>query len=192
LCWLGLGSSPLQASRRNVVVHYKKNAVKKIIILFIFSISFSFGQNIESEKINEIDSICKSINKLKKVEYKTLESSGLITKKKLLFFKKNIGSFNEDVIYVNNKILKITHVEFLNGKVKNERYYFSENNIIKYEIRTFDENEMNKTEINSVAYFDNGKLIKFWSDKETEFDALEILKKANQLNSNYLELQKIE
>ena len=174
------------------MVHYKKNAVKKIIILFIFSISFSFGQNIESEKINEIDSICKSINKLKKVEYKTLESSGLITKKKLLFFKKNIGSFNEDVIYVNNKILKITHVEFLNGKVKNERYYFSENNIIKYEIRTFDENEMNKTEINSVAYFDNGKLIKFWSDKETEFDALEILKKANQLNSNYLELQKIE
>lgn len=177
---------------RNVVVHYKKNVVKKIFILFIFSISFSFGQNIESEKINEIDSICKSINKLKKVEYKTLESSGLINKKKLIFFKKNIGSFNEDVIYVNNKILKITYVEFLNGKVKNERYYFSENNIIKYEIRTFDENEMNKTEINSVVYFDNGKLIKFWSDKETEFDALEIHRKANELSSKYLEFQKIE
>ena len=152
--------------------------------------SFSFGQNIESEKISKIDSICKKINKLKKSEYKTFESSGLIKKKKLVFFKKNIGSFNEDVIYVNNKILKITYVEFLKGKVKNERYYFSENNLIKYEIRTFDEIEMDRTEINSVAYFDNGELIKFWSDKETEFDASKILEKANERNSNYLEFQK--
>ena len=82
--------------------------MKKIIVLFLFSISFSFGQNIESEKISEIDSIYKNINELKKSEYKTFESSGLIKKKRLIFFKKNIGSFNEDVIYVNNKILKIT------------------------------------------------------------------------------------
>jgi hypothetical protein len=74
-------------------VKYKKNVVKKIIILFIFSISISFGQNIESEKIYEIDSICKSINKLKKVEYKTFESSGLISKKKLIFFKKKYWKF---------------------------------------------------------------------------------------------------
>lgn len=164
--------------------------MKKIGLLFILTISFSFGQNIESVKINEIDSIYKSINKLKKEEYKTFQSSGFINKKKFLFFKKNIGSFHEDVIYINNKILKITYVEFLKGKVKNERYYFSENNLIKYEIRTFDEIEMDKTEINSVAYFDNGKLIKYWSDKETEFYALEILKKANELNSNYLEFLK--
>ena len=166
--------------------------MKKIIILFIFSISISFGQNIESEKIHEIDSIYESINKLKKTEYKTLESSGLIKKKKLIFFKKNIGRFNEDVIYRNNKILKITYVELMKGKVKNERYYFSENNLIKYEIRTFDEIEIKKNEINCVAYFNNGKLIKFWSDKETEFEASEIQRKANELNSKYLEFQKNE
>ena len=50
---------------------------------------------------------------------------------------------------------------------------------------------MNKTEINSVAYFDNGKLIKYWSDKETEFNALKIFEQAKELNSNYLEFIKI-
>jgi len=49
---------------------------------------------------------------------------------------------------------------------------------------------MDKSEINSVAYFDNGELIKFWGDKETEFDSLEILEKANAKKSNYLEFQK--
>ncbi len=114
-----------------------------------------------------------------------------IKKKKLIFFNKTVGGFNEDVTYVNNKILKITYVEFLKDKVKNERFYFSENNIIKYEIRTFNEIEMEKSEINSVAYFENEKLIKFWSDKETEFNAPEIIKNAKRLISVYLDFLKM-
>jgi len=165
--------------------------MKKIVLLFILSFSFSFGQNIDSEKIAEIDSLCSNINILKKSEYKTLQSSGVIKKKKLIFFNKTVGGFNEDVTYVNNKILKITYVEFLKDKVKNERFYFSENNIIKYEIRTFNEIEMEKSEINSVAYFENEKLIKFWSDKETEFNAPEIIKNAKRLISVYLDFLKM-
>ena len=163
--------------------------MKKIIFLLILWTSFSFGQNIESKKISEVDSICSNINCLKKSEYKTFQSSGLINKKIFFFFKKNIGSFNEDVIYIGNEILKITYVEFLNGKVKNERYYFSKNKLIKYEIRTFDEKELRKSEINAKAYYDNDKLLKFWSDKDTAFDFLKTLEKSNELNSNYLEFQ---
>ena len=69
---------------------------------------------------------------------------------------------------------------------------FDNLNLPKVVLNDFDENEMNKTEINSVAYFDNGKLINFWSDKETEFDALEIHRKANELSSKYLEFKKNE
>ncbi len=165
--------------------------MKKIVLLFILSFYLSFGQNIESEKIVQIDSLCSSINKLKKSEYKTLQSSGVIKKKKLIFFNKTVGGFNEDVTYVNNKILKISYVEFLKDKVKNERFYFSDNNLVKYEIRIFNRTEIDKSEINSVAYFENEKLIKFWSDKETEFNALKIFEQAKELNSNYLEFIKI-
>lgn len=165
--------------------------MKKIVLLFILSFYFSFGQNNDSEKIAEIDSLCSTINKLEKSEYKTLQSSGVIKNKKLIFFNKTVGGFNEDVIYVNNKILKITYVEFLKDKVKNERFYFSDNNLIKYEIRTFNEIEMGKSEINSVAYFENEKLVKFWSDKETEFNAPEIIKNAKKLIIVYLDFLKM-
>lgn len=166
--------------------------MKKIILLFIFSISFSFGQNIDTEKISEIDSIYSSINRLKSSEYKTIQSSGLIKKKKLIFFKKTIGSFNLDVIYINNEILKIRYVEFLNEEFKNEIYYFSKNKLIKYEIKSFDNIELFHNEINSKAYFENGKLIKFWSDKVTEFNALKILEKAKELNKSHLEFMDIK
>jgi len=165
--------------------------MKKIVLLFILSFSFSFGQNIVFKKIAEIDSLCSSINKLKKSEYKTLQSSGVIKKKKFIFFNKTVGGFNQDVTFANNKILKITYVEFLKDKVKNERFYFSDNKLVKYEIRTFDKTEIEKSEINSNAYFENEKLIKFWSDKETEFNALKIFEQAKELNSNYLEFIKI-
>lgn len=164
--------------------------MKKIVLLFILSFYLSFGQNIESEKIVQIDSLCSSINKLKKSEYKTLQSSGVIKKKKLIFFNKTVGGFNEDVTYVNNKILKITYVEFLKDKVKNERFYFSDNNLVKYEIRIFNKAEIEKSEINFIAYFENENLIKFQSDKETEINILEIIKNSKQLILSYIDFLK--
>lgn len=164
--------------------------MKKIVILFILSFHFSFGQNIESEKVAQIDSLCSSINKLKKSEYKTLQSSGIIKKKKLIFFNKTVGRFNEEVTYVNNKILKITYHEFLKDKVKNERFYFSDNNLVKYEIRIFNKAEIEKSEINFIAYFENENLIKFQSDKETEINTLEIIKNSKQLILSYIDFLK--
>ncbi len=168
----------------------KKHCEKNYTFYLFYGLSFSFGQNIESKKISEVDSICSNINCLKKSEYKTFQSSGLINKKIFIFFKKNIGSFNEDVRCIGNEILKITYVEFLNGKVKNERYYFSKNKLIKYEIRNIlMKKELRKSEINAKAYYDNNKLLKFWSDKDTAFDFLKTLEKSNELNSNSLEFQ---
>lgn len=164
--------------------------MNKIVLLFILTFHFSFGQNIDSDKIAAIDSLCSSINKLKKSEYKTLQSSGVIKKKKLIFFNKTVGSFNEEVTYVNNKILKITYIEFLKDKVKNERFYYSDNNLVKYEIRIFNKAEIKKSEINFIAYFENESLIKFQSDKETEINTLEIIKNSKQLILSYIDFLK--
>ena len=166
-----------------------KNAVKKIIFLLILWTSFSFGQNIESKKISEVDSICDNINNLKKTEYKTIQGSGLINKKRFFFFDKNIGSFHEDVVCVDKQILKISYTEILNGKTKNEIYYFSKNKLIRYELRTFNKKGESNNDVNSKVYYDNEKLLKIWNDGETNFDFLQTLEKSKELISNYIELQ---
>ena len=163
--------------------------MKRIIIILILITSNSFGQNIDSEKIAEIDSIFSSINRLKRSEYKTFKSSGYIKKRKFIFFKKTIGSFNEDVIYIDDEILKITHTEFLNKELKNESYYYSNNKLIKYEIKLYDDLELNINEIISKAYYENGELIKFSSNKEWKFDSLKTYEEAMKLCLEYLQFK---
>ena len=160
----------------------------KSILLFIFLFTFSFyGQESGASKVLLIDSICSSINSLKPNEYKTYQSSGIIEKKKFVFFYKTIGSFHVDGFFINDKLLKVNYTEFLIGSSANEVFYFKDNKLIKFERKFFNKNISNDVEIIPKAYFENDVLIHYSTNKFWNFNALKTLQKANQLKEEFIE-----
>ena len=68
---------------------------------------------------------------------------------------------------------------------------FSKTFIYKYQSDDWIDMDLDGWRVVSVAYFENEKLVKFWSDKETEFNAPEIIKNAKKLIIVYLDFLKM-
>src|SRR5690606_538047 len=137
----------------------KIEMIKKILILIIFCKSFSsFGQETDLIKLKTIDSLVSIIPEKpnKEDSFEIIQSSGLITKKKFLFFKKQVGNFHENVIYKNGTIYLIKKFTNLENTSTAEYYYYNNDKLIYYikKLEKFDEdNLISKNKI--FAYFDS-------------------------------------
>ena len=127
-----------------------------IILGFILSVNIN-AQNSDSLIVSEADRIANYIDNNQ--DYLRLHEDGKLTKKKLLFFEKRIGSFYSNIVYSDSLILS-TENEFFykkNSRTKNEKFYFKENKLIKY---IEEVNENNNLNHRIEAYFDNERMIR--------------------------------
>src|SRR5690606_13448177 len=165
----------------------KIEMIKKILILIIFCKSFSsFGQVTDLIKLKTIDSLVSIIRDKPNKEdcFEISKCSGLITKKKFLFFKKQVGNFHENVIYKNGTIYLIKKFTNLENTSTAEYYYYNNDKLIYYikKLEKFDEdNLISKNKI--FAYFDSKKLIKITGN--LDFDRNEILNKSQENKSDW-------
>jgi len=161
-----------------------------ILLIWFFAIT-TFGQKSDTLKINTIDYQVSLIPEkpTKNDNYEIIQSSGLISKKTLIFFKKPIGSFHEDVIYKNDTIALIKILRNLENISIIENFYYNDDELIRYDKREkkYDQNDLVSEKINS-AYFHSSKLST--APDNTEIDENEILKKSNEKKSKWNEFIK--
>jgi len=156
-------------------------------LIWIFSLT-TFGQESDSLKINRIDSQISVIpeNPTKEDTFEIIQSSGLISKKKFLLFKKQIGSFHENVVYENREIHLIKIYTNLPDVSIIEYYYYNNDELIHYLKKTekFLKNNQSTKNITS-AYFDNKRLITV--TENVDFDVNEVLTKSHKNKSDWKE-----
>ena len=181
---------PQRAIHKTVVAHYEKTEMTKQIltyIIWIFSLS-AFSQESDSIKINRIDSQVSKIpeNPTKEDAFEIIQSSGLISKKKFLLFKKRIGSFHENIVYKNGEIHLIKIYTNLPDISTIEYYYYNNDELIHYLKKTEKvlKNNQSKKNITS-AYFNNKKLITV--TENVDFDVNEVLTKSHKNKSDWKE-----
>src|SRR5690606_23669895 len=154
--------------------------IRKILTLVIWGFSLTtFGQESDSIKLKTIDSIVSIIpeNPTKQDAFEIIQSSGLISKKKFLFFKKRVGSFHENVVYKNRTIYLIKILTNLQNIHTVEYYYYNNEELIHYikKIEKFDKDNLTSKNKYS-AYFDSKKLVKV--TENLDFDVNEVLTKS--------------
>ena len=172
------------------MAHYEKpKMIRKILTLVIWGFSLTtFGQESDSIKLKTIDSIVSIIpeNPTKQDAFEIIQSSGLISKKKFLFFKKRVGSFHENVVYKNRTIYLIKILTNLQNIHTVEYYYYNNEELIHYikKIEKFDKDNLTSKNKYS-AYFDSKKLVKV--TENLDFDVNEVLTKSHKNKSEWKE-----
>ena len=169
------------------MAHFKKNM--RILLVFLLICFFSknaFGQETDLEKIVIIDSLISVIpeNPSKDSSFKIIQSSGLIWKRSLLFFKKQIGGFHEIVIYKEGNIYLVKIIEKIKNTSTVQNYYFNHNQLIRYNERR---ERLEKKELiidNEIsAYFDSDRPIVITGNENLIVD--EILEFSEERKSSW-------
>jgi hypothetical protein len=161
-----------------------------ILLLWFFTLS-TFGQKSDSLKIKTIDYQVSLIpeNPSKNDPFEIIQASGLISKKRLIFFKKTIGGFHENVIFKNGTVFLIKTSRNLKNTSIIEHFYFNNDELIRYDKKTLEFDKDNLISENEIsAYFDSSKLIV--ATEEKDFNINEILKKSEKIKSDWSEFIK--
>lgn len=161
-----------------------------ILLLCFFTLS-TFGQKSDSLKIKKIDYQVSLIpeNPTKNDDYEIIQASGLISKKRLIVFKKTIGGFHENVIYKNGTIFLIKTSRNLRNTSIIEYFYFNNDELIRYDKKILEFDKDNLISENEIsAYFDSSKLIA--ATEERDHSTNEILKKSEKIKMRWDEFIK--
>ena len=166
--------------------------VRYLIILFITLFSNDLiCQNLDSLRIVQIDSLISLVPNvtMKNDNYSNIQESGLIHKKVLRVFKKQIGSVSTEIIFHDTLIYRILNIyEYKkDNKRKIEIFNYSDNKLIHYEKEHTIQMDSDTTSIlkhKILAYFDNYRLIKHFEtiNDNYKFDKSEQIKVSSMAN----------
>jgi hypothetical protein len=133
-------------------------------------------QDTDSSRVFQIDSLISLISVDTKTndKYSNIQESGLIHKKILGVFKKQIGSVSSEIIYHDTLIYCISNIYQYkkDNKRLTEIFHYSDNKLVRYKKELTIQPDSDKAEIlkhQILAYFDNYRLIRHFDTINDNF-----------------------